>query len=82
MLRESWRAAVIGSTCEKFVRCPCYINFGVWMRALVRITNEKGIGFWKHSGFSPLGVVREFYGDGEGASKMKETLEECTNFTG
>lgn len=47
----------------------------------VRTTNEEGLSFWKHLGFFPLRVVREFYAEGEDALKMRKNLWKIANFT-
>jgi len=41
----------------------------------VRITNREALDFWKRLGFSPFGISRRFYEDGEDALRMKKMLE-------
>ena len=41
-----------------------------------RVTNERGLKFWKHLGFSPLRIIHRFYGDGEDALRMRKQLQE------
>lgn len=42
----------------------------------VRLTNERGLKFWKRLGFSPLRIIRRFYEDGEDALRMRKQLQE------
>jgi ribosomal protein S18 acetylase RimI-like enzyme len=40
----------------------------------VRTTNPGGIRFWQHVGFSPSGILPNFYDDGAEALQMKKSL--------
>jgi ribosomal-protein-alanine N-acetyltransferase len=40
----------------------------------VRVTNEKGLAFWEHLGFSPIRTIHRYYEDGEDALRMRKTL--------
>ncbi len=70
-----YRRRGVGSTLADHVLAELKARGMKMVELEVRVTNEEGIGFWKHLGFLPLRVIREYYGDGKDALKMRKTLK-------
>ena len=69
-----YRRKSIGSILANFVFEKLKAS-GIKMVELeVHVTNEEGTGFWKHLGFLPLRVIRDYYGNGKDALKMRKIL--------
>ena len=69
-----YRRRSIGSALADFVFEELKARGMKMVELEVHVTNEEGTGFWKHLGFLPLRVIRDYYGNGKDALKMRKIL--------
>lgn len=70
----SFRQKGIGSALANFTFEKLLLYGAEIVDLEVRVTNKRGIDFWRHLGFLPLRVARRFYVDGEDALRMRKNL--------
>lgn len=76
---STFRHKGVGSVLANFTFEKLKASGAKYVELEVRVTNREALDFWKHLGFSPFGISRRFYENGEDALRMKKELVERTD---